>query len=115
MRSQPNGASMQRNVGKWSQLARRPVAKETVQDSPMPGDFAAELRVPDKPITLVLLIMDAMLDINCQRHSSLQKLLRVRARVLMLLKNLKNTRPNPTSTEPTAMSEVELLSQAEKL
>ena len=95
----------------------RPVTKETAQDMPMPGDCVAELRVPDKPVTLGLLITDARLDIDCQRYSSLQKLLRVTARVLMFLNNLKNKVKAKIATfsEPTAMSEVELLAQAEKL
>ena len=69
---------------------RRPGAKETVQDMPMPGDCVVELRVPHKPVTLGLLVTVSMIEINCQRYSSLQKLLRITARVLMFLNSLKN-------------------------
>ena len=51
------------------------MAQEMAQDMPMPGDYMVELRVADKPETLGLLITDTVLDINCQRYSSLHKLL----------------------------------------
>ena len=99
-------------------LARtRPVAEEMVQDMPMPGDCVVELRVADKPVILGLLITNTMLDIDFQRYSSLQKLLRVTERVLMFLNILKNKVKAKIAacSEPTAMSEVELLIQAKKL
>ena len=93
------------------------MAQGAVHDMPMPGDWVAEMTVPDKPLALGLLVTDAMLDIDCRRYSSLQKLLQVTSRVLIFWNNFKDKAKGKfaTSSEPTAMYEVELLAQAEKL
>ena len=94
-----------------------PTANESVQDMTMPEDCATELRMADRPATVSLLVADVKLDIDCQQYSSLQKLLRVTARVLMFVNNLKGKlqiKHNAT-TKVTPVSEVELLTQAEML
>lgn len=71
-------------------------------------------------MTLGPLIADASLEIDCQKYSSIQKLLRVTARVLMFVNNLKSKVKTRSSTadepdEPVTISEAETLAQAETL
>ena len=68
------------------------VAKDGPQDVPMPEDCAVELRVADRLPAMGLLVTEATPDIDCKRYSSMEKLLRVTARVLMFVNNLKQTR-----------------------
>ena len=93
------------------------VAKDGPQDVPMPEDCAVELRVADRLPAMGLLVTEATPDIDCKRYSSMEKLLRVTARVLMFVNNLKNRTKTKggTASEPATVSGVELLARAETL
>ena len=98
---------------KW--LGNMEETEEEVQDAPMPENCAAELRAADKSVTVGLLTTNVLPDIDCNRYSSLEKLLRVTARVLMFVERLKNKVKNRSdSGDGTATaSEAEQLAQAE--
>ena len=89
---------------------------DLVQEMPMPADCAVELRVADRPGPLSLLVTSTnLLDIDCNRCSVMQRLLRVTAHVLRFVGNLKKSIKSGSHTmkEDAPTSEAELLTRAE--
>ena len=76
-----------------------------------------ELQVADRLPAMGLLVTETTPDIDCKRYSSMEKLLRVTARVLMFVNNLKKRTKTKggTGSEPATVSDVELLARAETL
>ena len=96
-----------------------PSESDHTLEEPMPAECAVELRAKDRPTTVSLIVTKDSVDISqlidCQKYSSMLKLLQVTTYLLKFVANLKNKTPSEISnTNYQAQAEVLWIKAAQK-
>ena len=96
-----------------------PSESDHTLEEPMPAEYAVELRAEDRPATVSLIVTKDSVDISqlidCQKYSSMLKLLQVTTYLLRFVANLKNKTPSKASNSSyQAQAEVLWIKAAQK-